>query len=83
MTRAKASQLRAVLYHRVSSRDQDPKLARHELRVAARARSMKVVGQIEETGSGARNDRPGLQQVMDAARRGQIRARTRPGARAL
>ncbi|MCX5742214.1 MAG: recombinase family protein [Proteobacteria bacterium] len=63
-----------MLYHRVSSRDQDPQLARHELRTAARARSMKVASLIEETGSGARNDRPGLRRVMDAARDGQINA---------
>jgi putative DNA-invertase from lambdoid prophage Rac len=29
---------------------------------------------IEETGSGARNDRPGLRRVMEAARRGEIDA---------
>jgi DNA invertase Pin-like site-specific DNA recombinase len=29
---------------------------------------------IEETGSGARNDRPGLQRLMEAARRGRLDA---------
>jgi len=56
---------RAALYHRVSTLDQDPTLARRELRAAL------VVG---ETGSGARNDRPGLQRVMGAARRGDVDA---------
>lgn len=35
---------------------------------------MEVVLEIEETGSGARNDRPGLQQVMEAARTNEIDA---------
>lgn len=74
MSRPTTSQLRAVLYHRVSSRDQDSQLARLELHAAARARSLKVASLIEETGSGARNDRPGLQRVMDMARRSQINA---------
>src|SRR5262249_54816305 len=54
--------------------DQKPHLARAELRQAAKARDMKVALAVEETGSGARNDRPGLQKVMDAARRGRVGA---------
>lgn len=65
---------RAALYHRVSTRDQDRTLAREELRQAARQRGYEVTLDVEETGSGARNDRPGLLQVMDAARRGQLDA---------
>ena len=64
----------AALYHRVSTADQDPTLPRDELRAAALARNMTVALEIEETGSGARNDRPGLLRVLDAARRGQISA---------
>ena len=63
---------RAALYHRVSTIDQDPTLAREELRRAARQRGMTVVLDVEETGSGARNDRPGLRRVLDAAQRAQI-----------
>lgn len=66
--------MRAALYHRVSTTDQDPTLARRELRAAARNRSYRVALEIEETGSGARNDRPGLRRVMDAAARGHIGA---------
>jgi putative DNA-invertase from lambdoid prophage Rac len=33
-----------------------------------------VVLDVEETGSGARNNRPGLRRVMEAARKGQIAA---------
>lgn len=63
---------RAALYHRASTLDQDPALARDQLRAAAAARGLKVALEVEETGSGARNDRPGLQRLMDAARRGQL-----------
>lgn len=63
-----------ALYHRVSHRDQNPKLARRELRQAAAARGLKVAVDVEETGSGSVNNRPGLRRVMDAARRGEVGA---------
>ena len=66
--------MRVALYHRVSTADQDPAAARHELRAAASAQGYEIVLEVEETGSGARNNRPGLQQVMAAARRRQIDA---------
>lgn len=65
---------KAAIYHRVSTTDQDAGLARDELRAAVAARSYEIALDVEETGSGARNDRPGLQQVLDAARRGRINA---------
>jgi DNA invertase Pin-like site-specific DNA recombinase len=61
-------------YHRVSTLDQNPTLAREELRAAAARQGGEVVLAIEETGSGARNDRPGLQRLMEAARRGKLDA---------
>jgi DNA invertase Pin-like site-specific DNA recombinase len=61
---------RAALYHRVSTLDQDPTLARSELRAAAKRLGYRIVLDVEETGSGARNDRPGFQRVLGAARRG-------------
>lgn len=63
-----------ALYHRVSTVDQDAGMVRAELRAAAAARGYRVELEIEETGSGTRNDRPGLQRVMDAARKGQVAA---------
>ena len=66
--------LRIAVYHRVSTLDQDPGLARDELHAAAARLGGEVVLDIEETGSGARNDRPGLQRLMDAARRGKLDA---------
>ena len=56
---------RAALYHRVSTLDQHPDAERYGLQVAL---------DVEETGSGANNDRPGLVRVMEAARRGRIDA---------
>lgn len=63
-----------ALYHRVSTLDQDPTLARNELRQAAAGMGMTVVMDVEEAGSGAKNNRPGLQRVLAAARRGEVKA---------
>lgn len=63
-----------ALYHRVSTRDQNQKLARRELRQAAAVRGLRVTIDVEETGSGALNNRPGLRRVMDMARRGEVGA---------
>lgn len=64
--------LRAVLYHRVSTREQNPRLARAELRAAASARRFRVVLEVEETASGRGSVRPGLDRVLGAAQRGAI-----------
>lgn len=61
--------LRVASYHRVSTVDQNPRLAREELRAAA-SRLGELVLEVEEKGSGAKNDRPGLQRLLDAARKG-------------
>jgi len=58
----------------VSTRDQNPGLARRELRQAARARGLRIALDLEETGSGAWNNRPGLRRVMEAARKGEVEA---------
>ncbi len=63
--------MRCLTYHRCSTNDQDPQLAREELRAAA-SRLGELVEEIEETGSGARNDRPGLRRVLELARTGKI-----------
>ena len=64
--------LRAALYHRVSTREQNPRLARHELRAAAAVRGLRVVLEVEETASGRGSIRPGLDRVMDAVQRGRL-----------
>ena len=66
--------LRCALYHRVSTLDQDSGLALEDLRQAAAIRGMTVVMDIQEVGSGAKNDRPGLLKVLTAARRGELDA---------
>ena len=65
---------KAVIYHRVSTADQDPKAATRELMRAAHVRQFKIVDIIEEVGGGARNDRAGLRKVLDAARSGHVDA---------
>lgn len=64
--------LRAALYHRVSTREQNARLARVELRGAAAARRLRVVLDVEETASGRGSVRPGLARVLAAAERGAI-----------
>ena len=66
--------MRVALYHRVSTLDQNPELARDELRAAARGRGGDVVLGVEETGRGAKNDRPGLARIMEAACVGRLDA---------
>lgn len=68
----KRRRLRAALYHRVSTREQNHKLARVELRAAARTRGLRVVVDVEETASGRGSVRPGFDRVMDAAQRGAV-----------
>lgn len=72
MPRHAHPRLRAALYHRVSTRDQNARLARGELRAAAAARGSRIVLEIEETASGRGSVRPGLERVLDAAQRGAI-----------
>jgi putative DNA-invertase from lambdoid prophage Rac len=64
--------LRAALYHRVSTREQNRRLARAELRAAAAARGLRVVLEVEETASARSSLRPGLARVLEAAQRGAI-----------
>jgi len=71
----KPRQRRAALYHRVSTREQNPRLARAELRATARARELLVVLDVEETASAGKGaQRPGLNRILDAASRGELEA---------
>jgi DNA invertase Pin-like site-specific DNA recombinase len=69
-----AAHQRAALYHRVSTLDQNPTLARAELRAAAKRLGYRIVLDVEETGSGAQNDRPGLRRILEGAQRHQFDA---------
>jgi putative DNA-invertase from lambdoid prophage Rac len=64
--------LRVATYHRVSTTEQHPDGARAELRDAAARLGGTLVAEVEETGSGARHDRPGLGRIRDLAQRGKI-----------
>src|SRR4051794_25036796 len=70
--RSAAARAAAGTYHRASTVDQDPTLARDELRRAAIARGLDLVAEIEETESGARNDRPGLRRVLELVHQHRI-----------
>ena len=72
MRSARRRRLRAALYHRVSTREQNPRLARSELRAAGATRGLRVVLEVEETASGRSSVRPGLARVLGAAERGAI-----------
>jgi putative DNA-invertase from lambdoid prophage Rac len=69
-----AGQPRAAIYNRVSTTGQDATLAMEDLRRAAVQRGYHVALEIAETGSGKRNDRPGLQRVLEGARRSEVDA---------
>ncbi|MCI0408109.1 MAG: recombinase family protein [Acidobacteria bacterium] len=61
--------MRAVLYVRVSTRDQNPETQLQDLRRYAAARGFEVVAEIVDIGvSGAKERRPGLDRVMALAR---------------
>jgi putative DNA-invertase from lambdoid prophage Rac len=62
----------AVTYHRVSTTDQRPELAREELKRAVEARGLALVDAVEESCSGAKTVRPGLTRVLDLVRRHQV-----------
>jgi putative DNA-invertase from lambdoid prophage Rac len=66
--------MKVAIYHRVSTLDQNPDAAREELRRAVAVRGWEVAMSEEETGSGAKSDRPGLLRVMEAVKRGKVGA---------
>lgn len=64
----------AAIYARVSTDEQTTEQQLVELREAAGRLRLDVAVEVDETGSGAKADRPGLLRVMEAARRGEVRA---------
>lgn len=66
--------MKAALYHRVSTLDQNPDLATEELRLAAQRMGADIVEIVTETCSGAKagKDRPGLGKLLKMAEAGQI-----------
>jgi len=63
---------RTALYLRVSTADQHPETQLHDLRLLAQQRGLEIVEVYEDKLSGTRARRPGLDQLMADARRGQF-----------
>ena len=63
---------RAALYLRVSTVDQHPETQRHDLLTLAQQRGFEIVHEYTDRISGARAKRPGLDQLLVDARRGQF-----------
>jgi len=64
--------IRAAIYVRVSSCDQNVETQLCDLRPLAAARSYQIVGEYTDTISGAKAKRPGLDRLMSDARRGRF-----------
>jgi DNA invertase Pin-like site-specific DNA recombinase len=63
---------RAALYLRVSTLDQHPETQLHDLRQMATQRGYHIVTEFTDRISGTKAKRPGLDQLMTGARRGQF-----------
>jgi DNA invertase Pin-like site-specific DNA recombinase len=63
---------RAVLYMRVSTVDQCPENQLHDLKQLAQQRGFEIVHEYTDKISGTRAKRPGLDEMMRDARRGQF-----------
>jgi DNA invertase Pin-like site-specific DNA recombinase len=63
---------RAALYMRVSTLDQNPETQLHDLRQMAAQRGYEIVREFTDRISGAKARRPGLDEMMRNARRGQF-----------
>lgn len=63
---------RAVLYMRVSSVDQHPETQLYDLRQLAAQRGLEIVKEYTDRISGAKARRPGLDELMQDARRGRF-----------
>ncbi len=67
--------MRVALYTRVSTREQSDEMQARELRAYCVARNLAIAGEYSDIGwSGAREKRPGLDRLMDAARKRQFDA---------
>ncbi|MGD0966106.1 MAG: recombinase family protein [Candidatus Acidiferrales bacterium] len=66
---SKAKSKRAVIYARVSTIDQHPETQLYDLREMAKRRGYDVVCEYSDRISGAKQKRPGLDQLMADARR--------------
>jgi putative DNA-invertase from lambdoid prophage Rac len=63
-----------ALYARVSTDEQTPEVQLRELREYSKARGMRVVAEIADVISGAKSDRPGLDQLLALVRDRKVEA---------
>jgi DNA invertase Pin-like site-specific DNA recombinase len=63
---------RAALYMRVSTVDQHPETQLHDLRALAAQRGFEIIHEYQDKISGTKARRPGLDQLLADARRGQF-----------
>jgi DNA invertase Pin-like site-specific DNA recombinase len=63
---------RVALYLRVSTLDQHPESQLHDLRLMARQRGLEIVHEYADRLSGTKAKRPGLDELLHDARRGQF-----------
>src|SRR6202163_4570580 len=66
---AKAKSKRAVIYMRVSTIDQHPETQLYDLREMAKQRGYEIVSEYSDKISGAKQKRPGLDQLLADGRR--------------
>ena len=64
--------MKAALYLRVSSNDQNPETQRYDLLQLVQQRGLTIVDEYVDKLSGARARRPGLDRLMSDARRGRF-----------
>ena len=60
--------MNVVLYVRISTSDQNSSMQEDELRAYCKRRALKVVGEYQDTMSGAKDSRPALQRLLADAR---------------
>jgi len=72
ITESKTSKKRAVLYARVSTGDQHPETQLYDLRQLAKQRGFGVVREYTDVIFGSKPKRPGLDRLLNDARRGQF-----------
>ena len=63
---------RAALYLRVSSVDQNPETQLYDLRQMAAQRGYQIIAEVTDKISGVKARRPGLDSLMQDARRGRF-----------
>ena len=66
--------MKAALYARVSTGDQDPEMQLRELREYAERRGWEAEEYVDQAVSGAKKSRPALDELMAAARRRKLDA---------